>query len=445
MSLTKVTYAMIEGAYVNVLDYGADATGSTDSSAAFAAAAATGKTIYVPVGTYKAQFNLQSGQMVVGEGSKNKTVLIPFGNNQYVIGVNATSVAKQRCVIANLSIQNPNAATGCVGIRFQGTDVNSINDYHLIENVYIDSIETGIVVRGRQIWSTYINVEIVYGTTCFDVDTDATTPAFNQNVFLNCRFAACTGIGVKIVGQNTTLGFYTCDFEVCNSANTPGVAAVYIEDSEQASFIGCYWENNGSGVAVDTVTLANNSIGLHFAGTYCHNPKIEQAYAVTSGIMVWIEASIRGGIFANSRINPLVNGYALYVSCPLASITASGFTFDSSNLYTQKILILQDVNGQYAGRVNQVTSCYWMTAKETVDLIQVGKLIVNPNGTTFTGIDTINNRIPGMELWVWNDSASNSFTIDSSLIFKGSGVIAAQTGKRYMVGGFPANGKLIEM
>jgi hypothetical protein len=86
-----------------------------------------------------------------------------------------------------------------------------------------------------------------------------------------------------------------------------------------------------------------------------------------------------------------------------------------------------------------------MTSSEAIDLTQTSKVIVNPNGTTFTGVTTINNRIPGMELWIWNESASNSFTIDSSLIFKGSGAIAAQTGKRYIVGGYPANGKLIEM
>ena len=445
MSLTKVTYSMIQGAFANVLDYGADSTGATDSSGAFAAAAATGKTIYVPVGTYKTQFTLQSGQMVVGEGSKNKSILIPISNNQYVIAIDAAVSAKQRCVIANLSIQNPNANTGCVGIRFNGIDVNSINDYHLLENLYIDSMSVGIVVRGRQIWSTYINVEITGGTTCFDSDTDPTTPAFNQNVFLNCRFAGCTNVGVKIIGENTTLGFYTCDFEGCNSSNTAGVAAVYIEDSWSPSFIGCYWEANGIGVAVDNVTLANNSIGLHLAGTFCYNPKIEQAFAVTSGLMFWVQASVRGGILQNSRIIPNGNGYSLYVSPTVADITAPGFIFDSSNFYNGNILILQDVNGQYAGRVNQVTSCYWLTGKQTIDLIQVGKLIVNPNGTTFTGIDTINNRIPGMELWVWNQSGSNSFTIDSSLIYAGSGVVAAQTAKRYMVGGFPANGKLIEM
>lgn len=38
MSLTKVTYSMIDGAPINVLDFGADPTGATDSSAAFNAA-----------------------------------------------------------------------------------------------------------------------------------------------------------------------------------------------------------------------------------------------------------------------------------------------------------------------------------------------------------------------------------------------------------------------
>jgi len=53
MSLTKVSYSMINGETVNVLDYGADPTGATDSTAAFQAAAATLKIITVPFGTYR--------------------------------------------------------------------------------------------------------------------------------------------------------------------------------------------------------------------------------------------------------------------------------------------------------------------------------------------------------------------------------------------------------
>lgn len=57
MSLTKVSYSMIKGAAYNVLDFGADPTGATDSTAAFQALAeATKETagidIYIPQGKY---------------------------------------------------------------------------------------------------------------------------------------------------------------------------------------------------------------------------------------------------------------------------------------------------------------------------------------------------------------------------------------------------------
>lgn len=55
MSLTKVSYSMITGETVNVLDYGADASGTTDSKAAIEAAfaaAGTSKTVWFPQGTY---------------------------------------------------------------------------------------------------------------------------------------------------------------------------------------------------------------------------------------------------------------------------------------------------------------------------------------------------------------------------------------------------------
>lgn len=53
MSLTKATYSMISGAKINVLDYGADPSGTQNSSAAITAALAAGAHIIVPTGTYR--------------------------------------------------------------------------------------------------------------------------------------------------------------------------------------------------------------------------------------------------------------------------------------------------------------------------------------------------------------------------------------------------------
>lgn len=56
MSLTKVTYSMVDSAPINIKDYGATGNGVTDDSAAilaaFTAANAAGKSLYVPVGIY---------------------------------------------------------------------------------------------------------------------------------------------------------------------------------------------------------------------------------------------------------------------------------------------------------------------------------------------------------------------------------------------------------
>jgi hypothetical protein len=59
MSLTKVSYSMITGAPVNVLDYGADPTGVADSKPAIQAAIDSGaKEIIIPSGTYRLNSSL---------------------------------------------------------------------------------------------------------------------------------------------------------------------------------------------------------------------------------------------------------------------------------------------------------------------------------------------------------------------------------------------------
>lgn len=88
MSLTKVSFSMIEGAPFNVLDYGADPTGSTDSTAAIIAALTAGGSncaIYLPTGTYKvtSQILVSHDRVhIYGDGAYATTILFaPTANS----------------------------------------------------------------------------------------------------------------------------------------------------------------------------------------------------------------------------------------------------------------------------------------------------------------------------------------------------------------------------
>ena len=82
MSLTKVTYSMIEGAAVSVLDFGAAGDGVADDTAAIQAAISSispdGGYIWFPAGTYKvtAQINIPLAfwKPVVLYGAGNSTI-----------------------------------------------------------------------------------------------------------------------------------------------------------------------------------------------------------------------------------------------------------------------------------------------------------------------------------------------------------------------------------
>jgi len=85
MSLTKVSYSMINGAVVNILDYGAIGDGTTDDTAAYLAAIATGKSVYFPSGTYLVC-------PVTGGGQRTSSAVL--SSNQTLFGNGASSIIK---------------------------------------------------------------------------------------------------------------------------------------------------------------------------------------------------------------------------------------------------------------------------------------------------------------------------------------------------------------
>jgi uncharacterized protein YjbI with pentapeptide repeats len=157
MALTKVSFSMIQGDVINVLDYGAkgDSNGTpgngTDDTAAIQAAVTaagdTGKIVFLPVGTYRitAPINFT--------GDTNKFGFHGESNLQTTIYADFTSVTKR----AALSLNNTTGTRAYVSFknfRLQGKrDANTSGIYcnftgsfSQIEDVFVNSFYDGFVI-----------------------------------------------------------------------------------------------------------------------------------------------------------------------------------------------------------------------------------------------------------------------------------------------------------
>lgn len=195
MSLTKVSYSMINGASVNVLDYGADPTGSTDSTAAITAAvdaliaiaptlqvggstvepgftANPNLVVYFPVGKYKisqangVEIAAQTGGAVVQASitfSADESGAALFGDNTN-IGINFTG-GGYRNKFANIIFANFATA-----IRLDTNNKNESmlqvencrsqsNDIFLDTVSYADSRSTMIDIRNSFCGDTRVFVK----------------------------------------------------------------------------------------------------------------------------------------------------------------------------------------------------------------------------------------------------------------------------------------------
>ena len=264
MSLTKVSYSMIDGAVFNVLDYGAVGDGVTDNRAAFQAAvdaaiAAGRGTVFVPDGNY-----LVNG--VASPDTILNGVLFPWGSNYDLLpylkfvgegGVTIKAGSNDMALfrvsdtfveISNICIDG-NGKTNVIGIGVLPENIGNITltapvsqSYFVSHSVTIKNCFIGMEFKpgvtdttNRQSGCFYHAVYNCHGNTntqhlVFNYPTDYTTSpsATNQNFitrsgFYNCSFVnGNVGVYAKGVGD---IYFYNTSAELINStSNDRGTA-----------------------------------------------------------------------------------------------------------------------------------------------------------------------------------------------------------------------------
>lgn len=220
MPLTKVSYSMIQGAEFNVLDYGADSTGATDTSTAIqaafdAAAAAGGGTVYLPSGTYlcNTPLVLQYGVNLIGESRANTKILKDSTTTKAVtvyapalipeIYAPSTLPNNINAILVLTGTPGPGRYTGTISdITFEGTyaiagnyesqkvqlgivSVGSVSDFTL-QNCNINQVQYGVIfptIFVAEIRNNRIS-RCLHG---LGIDGSSTSTAISTNYANDCR------------------------------------------------------------------------------------------------------------------------------------------------------------------------------------------------------------------------------------------------------------------
>jgi hypothetical protein len=175
---------MIQGAPVNVLDYGADPTGTNDSTAAINAAIASGKSVYFPRGTYLTTggHNIQyvSNQKFFGE-AYDATIIRKSSGTSTIFDIEQFT----QCSFENLTIDANNLGGNVFMWRAH---------YSTMANVNITNVGgTGYAfhISGSNLCQfTNVNVFNSYGGYKIDQSTDPlpTNPSYGMlySAFYHC-------------------------------------------------------------------------------------------------------------------------------------------------------------------------------------------------------------------------------------------------------------------
>jgi hypothetical protein len=247
MALTKAHNRMIESAPVNIVDFGADPTGATDSASAIQTALDTNKNVFVPVGNFKIGSTLQftrTNQVFFGE-SGNAVNAVTTTSPASAVGVSQifTESAilmfsfndKQGVQIKDVVFNGTGVATGGVDCTGSGAPP-TIAFGVVLQNVGFKAINGIALDTAELVDANFYNINI---SGYDDASVIKTTRGINcgatNNNFYGGRIEGCI-YGAYILGSiNSFFG--------CTIANQGGTNVHIGGNIAQLSFNGCYIEN----------------------------------------------------------------------------------------------------------------------------------------------------------------------------------------------------------
>lgn len=330
MALTKVSYSMIDGAPINVLDLGAVGDGSTDDTAAFQAAADLGGTIFVPDGSYKitSTINVTKGTTFVGS-SKTSALIYNYTGGSDCFYFYTTNTAQYvylaDCGFQSISIFSTSAQTTGAGIKLSKCERFSMFD------VEITGHPIGLHIQGGQL-SQYIDINIIgYGVGSY--------------------FAGSTGIKIEEASTagSTYQPAYTHQFtNIYVGGSLLLDSCVEINSGDGIRFVNCYFNSGYNSIVKFAVTNATQYIApVNFQSVYFDG--VDPATGSQHGLLF-------ASTVVNANVSVFVDGSFIW-GCQDNIIELTDVAFNRLNLVncnvsgTQKWGIYNSGTGAFNTRI----------------------------------------------------------------------------------------------
>ena len=365
MSLTKVTYSMINGAVNNVLDYGAVGDGVADDTAAIQAAMTdsltSGKSVYFPSGSYLVTSTIivTPNINVYGESSISSIVKTTMDAPIFQLGNDGDFF--QHLVLSDLNIQGSGdaAKTNQHAIYANSGPTTAWVAYSVFERLRISNFGGNTFKflgysGGGLINNVFSDIRI---TLCkadiMRIEGFSSANTFNHVSFQDSSFSGVSWVNY-VACQNTV--FNQCAFESLGlDAGASAAYGVYADvqtggGGPQLTFNSCYFE-----------TIGGSNDG---AGVYLESP---------------IDLFVNGGVFAalpnavwvnGSETNIVIDGGYFLANTNITRATINSFfKFTNSNVSSRlniRSIGLFQVIGGVLGTADYVQFSSWLGQKNGI-------------------------------------------------------------------------------
>jgi hypothetical protein len=269
MSLQQIKYTQIQGGMPNVKNFGADSTGSVDSTSAFIAALAASNTVHVPAGVYliSSTITLTAGKKLFGENRNNTTIVYTGSGSAFFCG-SVTPGAYYDIQLKDFTLECSNKVTPvtngilmnwCVHFLLENLTITGPMNPNLAEplvgnglNVTMGSFIGKINHVDSRLWDAGIKLAGGTGSAnewvaAIELSGQGELQNNNDGLVLgaNAGYSDCGGVTVR-------------DYTIEGNYNV----GLYMLNGYSVTIDAVYFETNGNyDIQIGAIGLAGNPIG----------------------------------------------------------------------------------------------------------------------------------------------------------------------------------------